>query len=71
MVSVQDRVSGLHVQQVQLYWVPRVHVAVRVEQSSLEEQGLFEVDALFADCAVLVEPFHCGGNGRVRIIQTI
>lgn len=60
MRPVEDGVPRLHVQQVQLHRVPRVHVPVREEQLAPQQQRLRRVHALLAERLGRLHPVHCG-----------
>lgn len=65
---VKDGVPRLHVQQVKLHRVARVHVAVREKQLSAQQQRLAHVDALLAEGLRRLHPVHCGTRVSFQLL---
>ncbi len=49
----------LHIEQVELYWVPGIHILIRVEELSSEKQHLRLLDALLSQRPSMIQPIHC------------
>lgn len=50
--------SHLHVKQIELDWISRVHILVRVEELAPEKQGLVLVHPLLSEGPAVIQPVH-------------
>lgn len=50
--------SHLHVKQIELDWIPGVHILVGVEELAPEEEGLVLVHPLLSEGPAVIQPVH-------------